>query len=284
MLPPSRGKRLRRRSTGVQMMQRLVRHVRRQIVGYIALFVALGGVSYAAVKLPPNSVGARQIRKGAVTKPKLAKSLLASMTAHAVAGAPGPKGDAGPQGAQGDSGPAGPKGDKGDTGPQGRKGDKGDTGAQGPKGDTGSQGPKGDTGPQGPGAISLTRTVADQTYTTVSAAGYTLYYFCGGGGYHYLDIQMSASTSDTTAGEQTIYGSSLDDGTVTMHTNGAGLYGNFGVAMNSADVSSGHFQRIAGTTIATAGGKTVTFAINAMADYRKATPVCSITGLATPSS
>jgi hypothetical protein len=36
-------------------------------MGIIALFVALGGTSYAATQLPPNSVGTRQIRAGAVT-------------------------------------------------------------------------------------------------------------------------------------------------------------------------------------------------------------------------
>lgn len=45
------------------MSSRFVRHVRQQFVGYLALFVALGGVSYAAVALPKNSVGSAQIKK-----------------------------------------------------------------------------------------------------------------------------------------------------------------------------------------------------------------------------
>jgi hypothetical protein len=36
-----------------------------------ALFIALGGASYAAVKLPKNSVGARQLKNEAVTAPKI---------------------------------------------------------------------------------------------------------------------------------------------------------------------------------------------------------------------
>ena len=36
-------------------------------ISMIALFVALGGASYAAVKIPKNSVGAAQIKKNAVT-------------------------------------------------------------------------------------------------------------------------------------------------------------------------------------------------------------------------
>lgn len=37
------------------------------VVATIALFVSLGGVSYAAVTIPAHSVGARQLRPGAVT-------------------------------------------------------------------------------------------------------------------------------------------------------------------------------------------------------------------------
>src|SRR5581483_6542509 len=41
------------------------------IVSFIALAVALGGTSYAAFKLPKNSVGSRQLRNGAVTTRKI---------------------------------------------------------------------------------------------------------------------------------------------------------------------------------------------------------------------
>lgn len=41
------------------------------VTATIALFVALGGASYAAVALPANSVGTRQLRSGAVTPAKL---------------------------------------------------------------------------------------------------------------------------------------------------------------------------------------------------------------------
>jgi hypothetical protein len=41
------------------------------VVALIALFVALGGTSYAAIKLPKNSVGTKQLKKGAVTAVKL---------------------------------------------------------------------------------------------------------------------------------------------------------------------------------------------------------------------
>ncbi len=51
-------------------MTRLLHHVRHNAVAYLALFVALGGSSYAALSLPKNSVGARQIRKHSITPSK----------------------------------------------------------------------------------------------------------------------------------------------------------------------------------------------------------------------
>jgi hypothetical protein len=44
------------------------------VVATLALFIALGGVSYAAVKLPKNSVGEKQIKKNAVTAKKIKKN------------------------------------------------------------------------------------------------------------------------------------------------------------------------------------------------------------------
>jgi hypothetical protein len=41
------------------------------IVACIALLIALGGTSYAAIKLPKNSVGTKQLKKNAVTSPKV---------------------------------------------------------------------------------------------------------------------------------------------------------------------------------------------------------------------
>src|SRR3954469_3793677 len=46
-------------------------HARRNAVAYVALFVALGGTSYAAVNLPKNSVGTKQLKNNAVTSTKV---------------------------------------------------------------------------------------------------------------------------------------------------------------------------------------------------------------------
>ena len=89
------------------------------VAAYLALFIALGGTSYAAVKLPKNSVGTSQIKAHAVTPPKL--------SATAVALLKGQKGDPGAQGAQGPTGSQGSQGPQGPAGLQGPKGDPGVT-------------------------------------------------------------------------------------------------------------------------------------------------------------
>jgi hypothetical protein len=53
-------------------MTGFIKHFRHNVVAYLALFVALGGTSVAAIGLPSGSVGTRQLRKGAVTGSNLA--------------------------------------------------------------------------------------------------------------------------------------------------------------------------------------------------------------------
>src|SRR5579884_457761 len=66
-------------------MNRIVSHLRANAVAYLALFVALGGTSYAAFSVPANSVGTRQIRNHAITPIKLDPSKIgASVRAWAV--------------------------------------------------------------------------------------------------------------------------------------------------------------------------------------------------------
>lgn len=47
------------------------------VVATVAVFVALGGGAYAAIRLPANSVGSRQLKAHAVTPSKVAASTLA---------------------------------------------------------------------------------------------------------------------------------------------------------------------------------------------------------------
>jgi hypothetical protein len=94
-------------------MHGFIRYLRRHHVALLALFVALGGTSYAAIRLPANSVGAKQIKKNAVTSAKVKNASLKSVDFAAGQLPAGPTGPAGPQGV---AGPQGPKGDKGDPG------------------------------------------------------------------------------------------------------------------------------------------------------------------------
>jgi hypothetical protein len=73
-----------------------------------------GGTAYAASQLARESVGARQLKKEAVTPAKLSKASKAKLTGPA-----GQRGATGPQGPKGDAGPQGPKGDNGSPGPAG---------------------------------------------------------------------------------------------------------------------------------------------------------------------
>jgi hypothetical protein len=58
------------------------------VVALIALFVALGGTSYAAITLPKNSVGTKQLKDGAVTGAKIADgAVTAAKISSSAAGA-----------------------------------------------------------------------------------------------------------------------------------------------------------------------------------------------------
>jgi hypothetical protein len=89
------------------------------VAAYLALFIALGGTSYAAVKLPKNSVGSGQIKKNAVSSSKVKNG---SLTKSDFRASDLPVGPAGAQG---------PKGDKGDRGDNGTNGVNGTNGAPG---------------------------------------------------------------------------------------------------------------------------------------------------------
>src|SRR3954447_5422307 len=97
-------------------------HHARQRVSYanvtatLALFIALGGTSYAALTLPKNSVGSKQIRKRAVGSSELRTNAVTSRSVRnrtlrtsdlslsarsSLRGAQGPPGQAGPAGPSG---------------------------------------------------------------------------------------------------------------------------------------------------------------------------------------
>jgi hypothetical protein len=170
------------------MLRLVFNALRRQYLGVLALFLVLGGTSYA-VGVAPDSVGSRQIRDrsiksvdirtGGVTAREIA---LNAVTASRIAPDSVNSDDVEdgslllsdfhrgqvPPGAKGD------KGDRGEPGPQGlqgAKGDKGDQGDQGVKGDQGANGDKGDQGDTGPaGSPDTPQQILDKI-KTVDGAG-----------------------------------------------------------------------------------------------------------------
>jgi hypothetical protein len=109
-------------------MHKVGRYVKDHHLALIALFVALGGTSYAAGVLPRNSVGAAQLKANAVTSPKVKDGSLKKQDFAAGQLPTGAQGVQGTQGSAGAAGEAGPAGPVGPTGLPGAKGDKGDTG------------------------------------------------------------------------------------------------------------------------------------------------------------
>jgi hypothetical protein len=126
------------------MPSRIFAYFRGNAVAYVALFVALGGSSYAAVQLAPGSVRSRALAKGAVTKTKLAKNSVTSASVadgtltgndfKAGAILAGLKGDAGANGINGING------SDGRGGVNGIGGSNGFPGAPGPAGPAGQDG------------------------------------------------------------------------------------------------------------------------------------------------
>jgi len=91
------------------------------VASTLALAIALGGTSYAAIKLPANSVGTKQIKAAAVTSGKVKNGSLRAVDfklgaiprgerglpgLNGAAGAPGIVGVEGPEGATGAIGPS----------------------------------------------------------------------------------------------------------------------------------------------------------------------------------
>jgi hypothetical protein len=111
-----------------RLMRRVFRSGRyANVASTLALVVALGGTSYAAVALPKNSVGTKQLKADAVTSGKVKDRTLLSEDFKAGQLPAGPRG---PVGAPGASGPKGDAGAPGATGGQGVPGAPGVSGWQ----------------------------------------------------------------------------------------------------------------------------------------------------------
>lgn len=71
------------------------------VISLLALFIALGGTSYAVIRLPANSVGNRQIKNNAVTASKIRNGSIGPSKLSGVVAGRGPRGPEGPAGGSG---------------------------------------------------------------------------------------------------------------------------------------------------------------------------------------
>ena len=113
-------------------MQRLIdrRPSPAMVVACVALIVALGGTGYAAVKIPRDSITARQLAKASVGTSEV-KDFSLRVRDFDREEARDLQGARGPTGAQG------PKGDRGEAGPEGLRGIQGERGEPGPDNEVG---------------------------------------------------------------------------------------------------------------------------------------------------
>ena len=186
------------------------------VMATIAVFLALGGGAYAALKLPANSVGSKQLRKRAVTPTKVAPATVALFK--------GQKGD---------------KGDKGDSGPQGAQGPQGEQGAQGVQGVQGIQGIQGAPGPSN---AYFNATTTGQSSVSISAGDYVLLGQCAfssTNGAPISDTQTfsSSSTGDLGGSNVTVpaNGEAEATGNAAVHlAQGTTMYNNCSIGLNNS--------------------------------------------------
>ena len=144
------------------------------IAAYLALFIALGGVSYATIQLEQGSVASREIKDRSVKPIDLANSAKPLSTAKlrdvvtdvitdpasgvliTVKSEKGDKGDPGERGPQGEQGPQGSAGTNGNPGAKGDPGQTGSTGPQGPAGTAAAYGHIAADGSGSPNGVSYT--------------------------------------------------------------------------------------------------------------------------------
>ncbi len=111
--------------TGGRMLARFLTHFRQQYAGFLAVFIVLGGASYAVAT---NSVGSAQIKNSSIRSKDIRDHELTSNDVRsgsllAADFKPGqlPPDPRGPEGARGATGPAGATGPQGPTGDPARR-------------------------------------------------------------------------------------------------------------------------------------------------------------------
>lgn len=167
-------------SRRIRVISRFKRHLTyANVVATLAVFIALGGGSYAAVRLGANSVKSREIARNAVKSSEIARSSVGSSEVRNASLEPIDFARL----------PTGPRGDRGATGSRGARGLLGDAGP---------------TGPAGANAATNLRVRLGDLADVAAGATITLQALCGageravGGGVSYQP-PAAASFADVTA-------------------------------------------------------------------------------------
>ena len=167
------------------------------VVSFVALFVSLGGTSFAVTRYVITSE--QQI------KPSVLRQLVQAKQSSGAAVQPPLTGPAGSVGVAGPAGSPGAQGAAGTPGTPGLEGKQGERGEAGPRGESGATGATGERGPEGKLALSVT--VRSLTYTLASNQGGALPARCEpgeiatGGGYQMLkgsSVGVTGSVPATT--------------------------------------------------------------------------------------
>jgi hypothetical protein len=261
------------------------------VMATIAIFLALGGSSYAAIK-----VTGKNVKDSSLTGKDVKNSSLTgidvkngSLLAADFGGGQLP---AGPQGPKGDTGA---KGDKGEPGGQGAKGDKGDAclssdpncrGPQGNPGTNGTNGTNGTDGAPGPSAINLNINLANSNSQDVQVGTFALRFNCFGAAPNFRQFILGVKG---TGGAQLAGVKGIDD-----HPNNA-LPFSAGVAMSpdsfttiaiigvnapNPNATFPHFYRLGGTLVMHNGLRSATVVYDMFLDDRNNTGTCAFRGSA----
>ena len=236
------------------------------VMASIAVFLALGGASYAAVSLPRDSVGTQQLRDDAVTRSKLAdRSVGARQLRRRSVGA---------------SKLAGGGVQKRSLSPWIR-GQLARRAAQGPPG------PKGETGPRGPGAVavrySAPASATPNVQTVLDTNGLSFGASCDDSG-GAITLNFSPRSTDAATLHETV---TVDSGSDPSNPGPVDFTGNLqidlpaGTALQTGGPSAAvGYTRVAVEAVYSAPGATIN--LHLFATVNADTGRCSIDGVAVP--
>ena len=293
---------------------KLRRHIASNLVGYVALFVALGGTSYALTitgkQVKNSSLTGEDVRDGSLsggdmkdksltvadfggTLPQGPQGLQGPAGKDGQNGAPGQKGDQGEKGLKGDQGVQGLQGElgvqgiQGEQGVQGLPGEPGEQGIQGPKGDKGDKGDAclssdpaciGPAGPAGPGAKPFNAIfLPGQSHDATLTGGWAVRIYCN-------TSQMILNVRGTGSFESTFHTFTNDASTATNTdaVGGSANTGNGTLAAATVIGGTGDYMRASGTVLlhqAVAGGDVTLVEFDLLHDRRNGGNTCYARGV-----